>query len=297
MREIKVVSHHGGWLSHYFHFLIDFVHPFHSWYAAAGLAETRAPLTVHLKIESEKDPLHEMCWRFAQMYPQVRIVEVAASDFDRLPGEPVELLGWKARGLTHDPKRVEAFALYHSQDPEVRVPTGKDVLLIERGFEQKTTGRNNGHAKRSITNSVSLESALRRKFAERFECVVLENLEMREQIRLFRHASVIVGVHGAAFSNVIFCRQPRASMIEVHHLPRGEKLHFATLASAAGVGYHHVHVKAKRSSVRVAPLVRMVRDCVGPTGLPGPRRATSRSPQSNAPVPEAAAGNRVAAVE
>ncbi|GAG46799.1 unnamed protein product, partial [marine sediment metagenome] len=27
MREIKVVSHHGGWLSHYFHFLIDFVHP------------------------------------------------------------------------------------------------------------------------------------------------------------------------------------------------------------------------------------------------------------------------------
>jgi capsular polysaccharide biosynthesis protein len=42
----------------------------------------------------------------------------------------------------------------------------------------------------------------------------VEKLNIQEQIFLFNEASIIVGAHGAAFSNIIFCK-PETKIIEI----------------------------------------------------------------------------------
>ena len=47
-----------------------------------------------------------------------------------------------------------------------------------------------------------------------FKSYKVEELDIEEQIYLFNEASIIVGAHGAAFTNVIFCK-PRTKIIEL----------------------------------------------------------------------------------
>ncbi len=48
-----------------------------------------------------------------------------------------------------------------------------------------------------------------------FELVRAENLSLKQQAELFYSASVIAGMHGGAFTNLIFCR-PGTQVIEIH---------------------------------------------------------------------------------
>ena len=41
-----------------------------------------------------------------------------------------------------------------------------------------------------------------------------EELNIKEQIYLFNHASIIAGAHGATFTNIIFCK-PSTKIIEI----------------------------------------------------------------------------------
>lgn len=58
-------------------------------------------------------------------------------------------------------------------------------------------------------------------------------LGIREQIALFRDARVVVGSHGAAFSNIVFCR-PGTQLVELFS-PRYQPAYYRNLAEVAGV--------------------------------------------------------------
>jgi capsular polysaccharide biosynthesis protein len=47
-----------------------------------------------------------------------------------------------------------------------------------------------------------------------FESITCEGMSVREQQQLFREAEAVVGVHGAAFSNLVYC-QPGTRVIEI----------------------------------------------------------------------------------
>jgi capsular polysaccharide biosynthesis protein len=69
-----------------------------------------------------------------------------------------------------------------------------------------------------------------------FEKVFLEDLSLQEQIRKLHSAEIVLGVHGAGFANILFCR-PGTLVIEIQD-PEDPNPHFYALASLLGLKYN-----------------------------------------------------------
>jgi capsular polysaccharide biosynthesis protein len=69
-----------------------------------------------------------------------------------------------------------------------------------------------------------------------FEKVFLEDLSLQEQIRKLHSAEIVLGVHGAGFANILFCR-PGTLVIEIQD-PEDPNPHFYALASLLGLTYN-----------------------------------------------------------
>lgn len=98
---------------------------------------------------------------------------------------------------------------------------------------------------RHIANRKQIESYFEKRAATdgfEFQSLTLSDVSILDQIRLFRRASTIIGVHGAGLSHVLFIEPaseetPRQQLVEI--LPGGYsgRLHFKSFAAWNGVGY------------------------------------------------------------
>lgn len=71
-----------------------------------------------------------------------------------------------------------------------------------------------------------------------FELHYLEEMSVLQQLRLFSESVLIVGAHGAGFSNLVAC-SPQASVVEL--LPRpGPFSHYYAMADALGLSHGHL---------------------------------------------------------
>jgi capsular polysaccharide biosynthesis protein len=59
-------------------------------------------------------------------------------------------------------------------------------------------------SRRRITRESEVLSVLQNRH---FECVYCEDLSLRDQVRLFAEAKVIIGPHGAGFTNILYARE------------------------------------------------------------------------------------------
>ena len=91
---------------------------------------------------------------------------------------------------------------------------------------------------RRVANEDELLSALA---PLRFESVNPDALPFRDQVALFERAAVLVGSHGAAFSNGIF--SPRLVALELYH---SGLINGSTLGALAGAGHEHWSLVCKR---------------------------------------------------
>lgn len=71
-----------------------------------------------------------------------------------------------------------------------------------------------------------------------FERVLAEDMSLREQIELFASASVLIGPHGAGFTNMLF--MPEGSTILECFEPRTLRRCYGTLSAACGHAYYAV---------------------------------------------------------
>jgi hypothetical protein len=87
------------------------------------------------------------------------------------------------------------------------------------------------------TRRVINEAEIREEVMDRgFEVVSLSNVPFLEQVELFAAAKIIVGPHGAGFTNAVFC-QPGSILIEF--MPERWQIHcFERLASLVGMQYY-----------------------------------------------------------
>jgi capsular polysaccharide biosynthesis protein len=66
----------------------------------------------------------------------------------------------------------------------------------------------------------------------------LENMSVKEQIELFSNASIVLGIHGAGFSNIYFC--PKNAIIFEFFPEHYHDSSFKVLTSALGLKYHYM---------------------------------------------------------
>ena len=112
-------------------------------------------------------------------------------------------------------------AFFRSLAPPLAGPPSRRIVV------HRASGR------RGIVNEAAFHATLTE---QGFEIVRLETMSLREQITLFSEANVIVGMHGAGFSNVVFCA-PGAKLIEI--MPVGYRMPgYVILASQLGHEYY-----------------------------------------------------------
>ena len=79
-------------------------------------------------------------------------------------------------------------------------------------FPQKIfINRKDGHSARYLTNNSEVEKNLK-KFE--FSSLTMSDFSFSDQVALFHNAEQIVGLHGAAFANTIFCK-PKTKVVEM----------------------------------------------------------------------------------
>lgn len=91
---------------------------------------------------------------------------------------------------------------------------------------------------RRITN----EEVIMQRFPRlNFELVALEELSVRDQVDLFAHAGVIIGVHGAGFTNLVYAQD--AAVIELYPTQLQEKntAYFVQIAACLGLPHLVLH--------------------------------------------------------
>ncbi|WP_146897903.1 glycosyltransferase family 61 protein [Adhaeribacter aerolatus] len=70
-----------------------------------------------------------------------------------------------------------------------------------------------------------------------FNIIYAEDLSYREQVQLFYNAEIIVGVHGAGLTNILFSQQ--ATIIELHPADL-VRSHYFMICKALGFKYHYL---------------------------------------------------------
>ena len=90
-----------------------------------------------------------------------------------------------------------------------------------------------------------LEAELLRKYGENVEIFAGSELTLVKQINSFFNAQIIVGVHGAALSNIIFS-QRNSYLLELPLSPFDEGLYFKLLCAALGIKYTPFKIASSR---------------------------------------------------
>lgn len=115
--------------------------------------------------------------------------------------------------------------------------SGPQILLIRRGYPKSPTFRGTGAMRRRLPDEWwQVVLAFLQSNNLPHKVVELEGKSLVEQVRLFAHATVIIGIHGAGLSNIVFAA-PGASIIE---LATRACWCFVRLARRASVNYYYV---------------------------------------------------------
>mmetsp|Transcript_13068 Transcript_13068/g.40253 ORF Transcript_13068/g.40253 Transcript_13068/m.40253 type:complete len:451 (+) Transcript_13068:179-1531(+) len=90
---------------------------------------------------------------------------------------------------------------------EQRSTVRNKIVLLERATRRTADGK--CHSTRCMQNFVELKTSIEKEFKDsQHEVVVFppSGLYIQDVVHLFRDAVAVVGIHGAAFTNVLFCR-------------------------------------------------------------------------------------------
>lgn len=102
----------------------------------------------------------------------------------------------------HHPKWICDF-LYDSFTSKITIKSPQDLVYVARGDAARS---------RRVANESKLIEMLR---SYGFEAYYLTSLSVKDQVKLFNSARVIVGTHGGGLSNYVFCR-PGTKVLEFY---------------------------------------------------------------------------------
>ncbi len=80
----------------------------------------------------------------------------------------------------------------------------KKIKFPRKIYIDRSDSINSKYGERIIKNEEEIKELLKKKD---FYSFTLSNLSFKDQINLFYNCSVVIGLHGAGFSNLIFCKK------------------------------------------------------------------------------------------
>ncbi len=222
MNEIKVINKRdGGSLYHYAHFICDCLLP-----------EVVMELYKYDTIIRKKN-LDQTIGNFSKIYEIVmnnKNIELLEEDFNNSNCKTTIVLNKHVLKEDDFQKfRSYIFNKFNIVKEENIYP---QVLLIKRGNSTKLINDtflenklnnlssnlqkwklSNGNERREINNIDQLENYLKNN-CNSFESIYLEEMDFEKQVKYFYNAQIIIGAHGAGFSNMFFCN-PQTIILEV----------------------------------------------------------------------------------
>tara|TARA_B100000686_G_C15928450_1_gene543068 strand:- start:63 stop:533 length:471 start_codon:yes stop_codon:yes gene_type:complete len=116
---------------------------------------------------------------------------------------------------------------------KIQADKNSNKIYIERDFIP-----HNKVPDRSIINDEEVKEYLSRKG---FTSVRLGEIDFKDQVKMFHNADCVLGLHGAAFANIVFCK-PGTKIIEFKSLTAGPVI--ANLARKNNLNYSSVEAEA-----------------------------------------------------
>ena len=146
---------------------------------------------------------------------------------------PVVLNGNATQGMQNIPSWINAW-LKDSFLKTSEKGNKKIKIYIDRDDASKKHP-----SKRFISNEEELKKNLLRN---NFIIAKLHNMNIKDQINLFYNAECVVGLHGAGFTNIVFC-EPQTKIIEIKSLGAGDL--FKNLALDTKLNYNSLDIESK----------------------------------------------------
>ena len=119
-------------------------------------------------------------------------------------------------------------------------------IITEQKIKNKVyIDRSNTISNHSPQRLISNEDEIKKYLLKNdFIFVKLHEISFREQVNLFNNAECIVGLHGAGFVNVVFCK-PGTKIIELRSLNMGDTV--KNLSKKNDLNYSSIDVEAKET--------------------------------------------------
>lgn len=215
---IKIINkrYTGGHLYHYAHFICDCLYP-----------EIINDIFNYNKVFRIKN-IDQTLGNFKKIYEEVmknQSIEISEEEFNKIPGKSIILQPKESYCNLNCINKFRNFIftrftinpyLYNINYPEiVLIKRGNrkeliDDLDLQKINKNKTTGKE----RREINDIEIIESILKGQYCKRFKSFFLEEQPFEEQIKIFNNAKLIIMAHGAAMSNIFFCKSG-TTLIEV----------------------------------------------------------------------------------
>jgi len=100
---------------------------------------------------------------------------------------------------------------------------------------------------RKVNNEEEIFSYLKKLW---FEKVILDAMSIKDQAKLFNDAEIIIGPHGAGFTNLVFC-QPWTKVIEMFH-EKTVRGHYYALSNACDLDYSYILGDIRKDNKKIS---------------------------------------------
>lgn len=214
---IKVVNNRTeGDLFHYAHFICDCLFP-----------EVVNDIYKYKEVFRKKQ-IKQTIGNFSEIYKEVMLnshTELIENNFDNLKVKTISYKNKDHYANTNCFNKFRNFVFSrYTIKPSIYDENYPRVILIKRYrrvnllndtyLKKKTKNFSTGCERREINQINLIEKHLENVYGSLFKSVYLELTPFEEQIKYFNNAKLIIAAHGAALSNMFFCKE-NTKIIEV----------------------------------------------------------------------------------
>lgn len=115
------------------------------------------------------------------------------------------------------------------------IPISTKKFSFSKIYIDRKTYKIDNNLGRSIVNNEDVKNFLKK---EGFVSIFLEDYSFKDKVCIFNNAKFIIGLHGAGFVNLVFCKKG-TKVIEILSRSTGEE--FKTLAISNNLNYHPIY--------------------------------------------------------